>query len=269
VAEPLKILVAGLPAPIVREIGLRLSGVVVSDFEHSQQMGRAASHGDARLVVVSDTLPLEDSIYVVRRARDASDTVRIAYCISMAQAEYTIGALREITVDRYFLAPVDTEEMLRELAKLAGTQVLAREASHTQDITASILEAWDRARTPALNQIDKLDDAAIALLDDKLTAELRSAAQTDAKALSDLAGRFGFPKAASLANDIGDRLSSTSLTPVDGVSISEQLLLLRQHLSGTPEPPPPTPTPGATGRYTPTVTEEIDLQSFKVLAVDD
>jgi diguanylate cyclase (GGDEF)-like protein len=267
VAEPLRILVAGLPAPIVREIGLRLSGVVVSDFEHSQQMGRAASQGDARLVILSDALPLEDSIYVVRRARDASESVRIAYCISMAQAELTIGALREITVDRFFLTPVDTEEMLRELAKLAGTQVLAREASHAQDIVASILEAWDRARTPALNQIDKLDDAAIALLDDKLTPELKSAAQATANALSDIAGRFGFPKAASVAHEIADRLGSTNLTAVDGVSISGQLLLLRQHLSGTPEPPPPTPTPGATTRYTPP--DELDVQSFRVLAVDD
>ena len=258
---------AGLPAPIVREIGLRLSGVVVSDFEHSQQMGRAASQGDARLVILSDTLPLEDSIYVVRRARDASESVRIAYCISMAQAELTIGALREITVDRFFLAPVDTEEMLRELAKLAGTQLLAREASHAQDIVASILEAWDRARTPALNQIDKLDDAAIALLDDKLTPDLKSAAQANATALGDIAGRFGFPRAASVANEIADRLASTTLTPVDGVSISGQLLLLRQHLSGTPEPPPPTPTPGASARYTPP--DELDVQSFKVLVVDD
>lgn len=268
-AEPLKILVAGLPAPIVREIGLRLSGVVVSDFEHSQQMGRAASQGDARLVILSDALPLEDSIYVVRRARDASENVRIVYCIAMAQAELTIGALREITVDRFFLTPVAIEELLRELAKLADTHVLPREASHAQDIAASILEAWDRARTPALNQIDKLDDAAIALLDDKLTPELRSATQADAQALSELAARFGFPKAASVAHDIAERLSSSNLTPVDGVSISEQLLLLRQHLSGTPEPPPPTPTPGATGRYTPTVTQEVDLESFKVLAVDD
>ncbi|HEY0529691.1 MAG TPA: response regulator [Gemmatimonadaceae bacterium] len=266
-AEPLRILVAGLPAPIVREMGLRLSGVVVSDFEHSQQMGRAASQGDAKLVILSDALPLEDSIYVVRRARDASESVRIAYCISMAQAELTIGALREITVDRFFLTPVDTEEMLRELAKLAGTQVLAREASHAHDIVASILEAWDRARTPALNQIDKLDDAAIALLDDKLTPELKSASQATANALSDIAGRFGFPKGASVASEIADRLSSTNLTPVDGVSISGQLLLLRQHLSGTPEPPPPTPTPGAVTRYTPP--DELDVQSFKVLAVDD
>ena len=42
-AAPVKILVAGLPAELVREIGLRLRDVAVSEFENAQQMGRAAA----------------------------------------------------------------------------------------------------------------------------------------------------------------------------------------------------------------------------------
>ena len=85
--EAVRILVTGLPAEIVREIGLRLRGVAVTEFENSQSMGRAAGQGDARLVVLSDALPAQDSIYIARRARDASDDARIVYCISMTQVE--------------------------------------------------------------------------------------------------------------------------------------------------------------------------------------
>ena len=129
-AEAVRLLVAGLPAEIVREIGLRLRGVTVTEFENAQQMGRAASQGEAALVILSDVLPAQDSIYVARRARDANDNVRIAYCISMTQAEAALHALKEINVDRFFLSPVDIEEMVRELAKMGRLEVLAPQASH-------------------------------------------------------------------------------------------------------------------------------------------
>src|SRR4051794_11350507 len=114
-AAPVKVLVAGLPAETVREIGLRLSGVAISEVDNPQQMGRAAAHGEARLVVLSDALPTEDAIYVARRAKDSSDEMRVAFLISMQQAENALQALKEIHVDRFFLVPVDTEEMLREM----------------------------------------------------------------------------------------------------------------------------------------------------------
>ena len=180
-AEAVRLLVAGLPAEIVREIGLRLRGVAVTEFENAQQMGRAASQGDAKLVILSDTLPIDDSIYVARRALDANEKVRIAYCISMAQAEGALHALKTISVDRFFLSPVDIEEMLRELAKMCGVEVLAPQESHGDNIAAAVFDAWDRARAPTFKKIDALDDAAIALLDNSISADQKAAAERDAQ----------------------------------------------------------------------------------------
>ena len=192
--EPVKLLVAGMPAELVREIGLRLRGVVISEFENTQQMGRAAAHGEARLVLLSDALPTADSIYVASRAKDANDEVRIAFSISMQQAEAALRALKPIHVDRFFLSPVDTEEMLRELAKMVGVEVLPPQASHGEHIAAAISEAWDRARAPTFQKIDKLDDAAIALLDNNLSPDIRAAAERAAMGIAELAGRFGLQK---------------------------------------------------------------------------
>ena len=55
-APPVKVLVAGIPAEMVREIGLRLRNVAVSEFDNAQQMGRAAAHAEAGLVILSDVL---------------------------------------------------------------------------------------------------------------------------------------------------------------------------------------------------------------------
>jgi diguanylate cyclase (GGDEF)-like protein len=274
--DTVKLLVWGIPAEIVREIGLRLRGVVISEFDNAPQMGQAAAVGDARLILLSDALPTADSIYIVRRAKDTSDDVRVAFSISMQEAETTLHALKEIDVDRFFLSPVDVEEMLRELAKMGGIDVLPPQASHGEHIAAAVSAAWDRARAPTFQRIDKLDDAAIALLDAGLSTDLKSAAQQDAKSIAEVAAQFGFEKGAQIARDLSERFAGESLTQIDGVAISEQLLALRESLVGVPSPAAPlaigssrskaalsTPTgPGMTS-------EDSSLEGRKILVVDD
>ncbi|MFL5558105.1 MAG: response regulator [Gemmatimonadaceae bacterium] len=272
---PVKVLVAGIPAEMVRVIGLRLRNVVISEFDNAQQMGRAASQGEARLVILSDALPTDDSIYVTRRAKDSSDEMRVAYCVSMQQAEIALRALKDIPVDRFFLVPVDTEEMLRELAKLARVEALPPQASHGEHIAAAVFEAWDRARPGTFQKIDKLDDAAIALLDSGLSTELKSTAQRDAQSVGEVAARFGFKKASAIAKEIAERFAVESVTAADGVAISEQLLALRQNMIGPPTPLPaaaPASQPAPSGATPPTAASAFDdsrLKGSKILVVDD
>jgi diguanylate cyclase (GGDEF)-like protein len=272
VAEAVKLLVAGLPAEILREIGLRIRGASVTEFENAQQMGRAAARGEAQLVVLSDTLPTVDSIYIARRAKDSSDDVKIVFIISMAQAEAALHALKELDVDRFFFAPVDIEEMLRELAKMVKAEVLPPQASHGENIAAAVADAWDRARASVLKKVDALDDAAIALLDNALSPELKKSAASESQSLSDLAARFGFERGSRIAREVADKISAESLTPVDGVAISEQLLALRSALEGRPQlPSEPKSTPEAalaTSRPGGAL-DESAIEGAKVLVVDD
>ena len=271
--QPVKLLVAGLPAEMVREIGLRLRGVNISEFDNTQQMGRAAAHGEARLVILSDALPTEDSIYIARRAKDASDEMKVAYCISMQQAENGVRALKDIQIDRFFLAPVDKEEMLLELGKMCRVEVLAQHESHGEHIAAAVFEAWERARPSTFQRIDKLDDAAIALLDNNLSPELKSATERDAQSVAEVAGRFGFDKAARIARELAERFAGAALSPVDGVAISEELLALRQNLVGPPTPPPApkasAPAASATPPDADKALDESQLENRRILIVDD
>ncbi|HEY4735214.1 MAG TPA: response regulator, partial [Gemmatimonadaceae bacterium] len=175
---------------------------------------------------------------------------------------------KEIHVDRFFLAPMSMEEMLRELAKMCGVEVLPPLASHGDHIAAAIREAWDRARDPTLLKVDKLDDAAIALLDNSLSVDLRKAAEYDALQIAEVTTKFGFAKATRVAKEIADRFSSQSLAAVDGVALSEQLLALRQNLLGppaVPAAPAPVATPGnGAGAF-----DESQLEGRRILVVDD
>jgi hypothetical protein len=274
--DPVKLLVWGIPAEIVREIGLRLRGVVISEFDNAPDMGRAAAVGDARLILLSDALPTADSIYIVRRAKDTSDDVRVAFSISMQEAETTLHALKDIEVDRFFLAPVDVEEMLRELGRMGGVPVLPQHASHGEHIAAAVSAAWDRASAFTFLKIDKLDDAEIALLDAGLPNDLKTAAQREAKSIAETAAQFGFEKGAEVARDLAERFAGDSLTQIDGVAISEQLLALREYLAGAasaPSAPPIGSSRSKAGLTTPTgsemVSEESSLEGRKILCVDD
>lgn len=272
-STPVKVLVAGIPAEMVREIGLRLRDVAISEFDNAQQMGRAAARAEARLVILSDTFPTEDSIYVARRAKDSSDDTRIAYCISMQQAENALRALKDVHVDRFFLSPVDMEEMLHELARICGVEIVAPEATHGAHIAAALSDAWDRARQPTFEKIDRLDDAAIALLENGLTRELQSAAARDTLAIGEVAGRFGFQKAAGVAKDVADKLSGDPLTPADGLALSEQLLSLRQNLMVPLAPPPAPPATSSRNGATPSAAasafEDSRFAGRSILVVDD
>ena len=267
-AGPVKVLVAGLPAEMVREIGLRLRDVAISEFDNSQQMGRAAAHGEARLVILSDNLPTEDAIYVARRAKDASDDMRIAFLISMQQAENALQALKEIHVDRFFLVPVDTEEMLRELAKMAGVELLPPQASHAEHIASAVFAAWDRAKPGTFQKVDTLDDVAISLLGNQFTDDDKKRAAQEALAIADVAVRFGFQKAVSVARDLAERFGSASLSAVDGLAVSEQLLALRQNLTGPPTPPAPDPSRPTAAQVTGAI-DEAQLEGKRILVVDD
>jgi diguanylate cyclase (GGDEF)-like protein len=273
VAEAVRILVTGLPAEIVREIGLRLRGVAVTEFDNTQSMGRAAGQGDAQLVVLSDALPVQDAVYIARRAKDASDTVRVAYCISMDQVEAAAHTLNELPVDRFFLSPVDVEELLVELARLCRVEVLAPQASHGENIAAAIIAAWDRTRAPTLKKIDELEDAAIAILENNLSLDVKAVARADAHDLIELTARFGFQRASAIAQEIAERFASETLTPVDGVAISEQLLGLRSALEGAPHPPAEVRRERAEGTPSPAdvagKSDDPAVHGAKILIVDD
>jgi DNA-binding response OmpR family regulator len=273
VAEAVRVLVAGLPAEIVREIGLRIRGATVTEFENTQQMGRAAGQGDAQLMVLGDTLPTADAIYISRRARDASDEVRIAYCISMAQAEATLHSLEEMQVDRFFLLPVDIEEMLRELGRMSRLEILPPTASHGENIAAAVIDAWERTRGPAFKRIDALDDAAIAVLDGSLSAELKAEAERGARGLVEVTARFGFARGSRIAEEIAEKFSSPSLSPADGVAVAEQLQALRTSLEGPPqarvEPQPSQDEKALASIAAGERSEDTAIHGAQILVVDD
>lgn len=266
---PVEILVAGLSAEIVREIGLRLRDVVITEVDDVAEIVEATD-GNVRLVLFGDSIPINELIDIARRAKARPDGIQVAYCISMRQAENTLKALSGVDIDRFFVSPLDVDEMLRELARICGVEVLPKDASHGEQIAAALVEAWERSRAETLQRVDKLDDAAIALLENTLDGSGAGLAVRDAQIIAETAARFGFEKGATVATDIADRFASSSLGAIDGVTIAEQLFALREALAS---PPSALPTSGlATAVSEESSAAAFDLSQIagkRVLVVDD
>jgi diguanylate cyclase (GGDEF)-like protein len=143
-----------------------------------------------------------------------------------------------------------------------------------ENIAAAVAGAWDRALPDTLKKIDTLDDAAMALLDNSLAPDLKKTAQLESQSVADVAARFGFQRGAGIARDISERFSSDSITRIDGVAISEQLLALRTALEGAPQPPLEA-QPGRDGPARSSAAgsgeapEDSTVEGARILVVDD
>ena len=100
---------------------------------------------------------------------------------------------------------------------------------------AGFATVWDHFRDPTLKRVDVIEDAVIALLEDRLTPDQRRQAAREANKLAGSAGTFGFPRSSQLAQEIEKRLSTDSPGQQDAVFISEQVLALRADLEGSPQ----------------------------------
>ncbi|MEO7648665.1 MAG: response regulator [Gemmatimonadaceae bacterium] len=135
-----------------------------------------------------------------------------------------------------------------QVARLTGTQVLVPETGTTrEDKTTSALDAvWERFREPTIKRVDVLEDAVIALLEDRLGTDQRRAAEREAHKLAGSAGTFGFPRSSTIAREIENKLGSSSLGSTDAVSLAEQVLALRSDLEGVRPASEPRPEVSST-----------------------
>ncbi len=99
----------------------------------------------------------------------------------------------------------------------------------------ALATVWEHFRDATLKRVDVIEDAAIALLEGRLSPDHRRQAEREAGKLAGSAGTFGFPRSSQIAREIEKKLSSESPGQLDAVFISEQLLALRTDLEGTPQ----------------------------------
>jgi CheY-like chemotaxis protein len=124
------------------------------------------------------------------------------------------------------------------------------------EFPAALAALWEKFREGTFRRVAVLDDAALALREGRLDAELRRAAEHEAHKLAGAAGTFGFAEGTRLAREAEQMLEGSD--PLDARRLGDLAAALRRELErpiGALPPAPAAAPPIARARH--------------VLAVDD
>lgn len=254
------ILVSGIEPSVVTGLTLKLEGVSVDQVDGPRDIVNALAAKDYHLLLLGDAPGRVLSLDTLRELRrdGARLPIRIACCLNRTlEGEVSARVVTEMAIDRIFFQPVDSDEVVLQIARLIGTEVRTPEAGgDRKEKTAASLDAvWERFREPTIKRVDAIEDAIIALLEDRLGADQLRAAEREAHKLAGSAGTFGFPRASIIAREIENKLAGGPLGPPDAVGLSEQVLALRADLEGV--------RPASEPR------QELSPESIMVLIVED
>lgn len=121
------------------------------------------------------------------------------------------------------------------------------------DPGTAIAAIWARHRDDALGRVTALEDAVAALLENRLTAAERRAAERDAHRLAGSAGTFGFLQASESARQLEWIFGGTDAVPAAAMlRAADEVVALRTAFDAGPPPAPANGPPAA--KTTPTDT---------------
>ncbi|MGI9141455.1 MAG: response regulator [Gemmatimonadaceae bacterium] len=234
------IIVSGIEPSLATRLRERLDAVVVVEADDPREISAALVGRDFHLLLLGDAPSRPLSLDILRDLRRAGARVplHVACCLDRdLEGNVSSRVIAELGIDRLFFRPVDPEEVVHQVARLTGTEVIAPKAEPSrEEKTASALDViWERFRDPTLKRVDLLDDAVIALLENRLGEDQRVAAEREAHKLAGSAGTFGFPRSSRIAREIENKLAERRLGQADAVALADRVLALRKDLEGVPQ----------------------------------
>ncbi|HWK89716.1 MAG TPA: response regulator [Longimicrobium sp.] len=102
-------------------------------------------------------------------------------------------------------------------------------------LDGAVAGIWARFREPVLARVDRLEQAAIAVLERRLDDEARRAAEREAHKLAGSVGTFGFAEGSRLAREAEQLLAGPgALGQAEALRLADLAVALRRELSGVP-----------------------------------
>lgn len=232
----IEILASGVEPAIISRLRRKLVGIAVDEIAEPGEIARALALKDYHLLMLGDAPGRPLSLDVLRGLRQAGARVpiRVTCCLDRAlEGQLSSALLSEMAVDRVFFCPFDGEEVLLQIARITGAELTEESGGDDRSGKGASLDAvWERFREPTLKRVGAIEEAILALLEDRLGVDQLRAAEREAHKLAGSAGTFGFPRASIIAREIENKLAGGSLGQADAVGLSEQVLALRADLEG-------------------------------------
>jgi diguanylate cyclase (GGDEF)-like protein len=232
-----QIVMGGFSEEIERELQRRLSPVHVHCAKRGEDVMQALSAGEVSLLVLEHRLDLPPALEVLERLNSAnrSGELPVIYCLSEGSvAELVKRLAREFQVQEVMLPPLDIHELAWKAARLLGMSGFPGLNDPHEGIDAAIAEARSRFMDVILDRVTTLERAGTALLEGKLSLELRASAGREAHKLTGLLGTIGFAAGSRYGREIEELLTSGApLIDSHALRLSELIVALRLDLERT------------------------------------
>jgi diguanylate cyclase (GGDEF)-like protein len=254
-----QILMGGFSEDLGHKIQERLGAVHVHCAERGEDVIQALSAGEVSLLVLDHRLdkpPALDVLETLISNRQSMD-MPIIYCLNEGSgAELVKRLARDFHVQEVMLPPLDIHELAWKASRLLGISTTPGLDDAHERIKAAIAEARSRFMSVVWDRLAVLEEAGTALLERKLSLELRTSGGREAHRLAGLLGTIGFAAGSRYACEIEQILTGEELL-IDSHAfrLSELIVALRLDL--------------AKGSLTSTAAPDTSNDQFSLLIVDN
>jgi diguanylate cyclase (GGDEF)-like protein len=232
-----QIVTAGLPREIVEHLKRRLGELGITAAKTGGEVLRALGGEGSSLLILDHSFDSEEVLSKIQRTPRLAKT-SVLYCLRGPERQLAGTLVKEFGVHQVLFHPLDPEELSRHAASILGVPLLSEAANETEGrekILGVVASSWTRLAPVVVQRLNVLEQARFALLERKLSPELRQRAEGAAHNLAGLLGTVGFAAGSRFALEMEHILQrGTRQTEPHALRFSDLVVALRLELEKTP-----------------------------------
>ncbi len=231
-----QVLTAGLSTEIVEYLQRRLGEVGITAAKTGSEALRALEGEESSLLILNHSVESEEVLRQIQITPRLAKTL-VLYCLG-PEPQLAGTLVKELGVHRLLFHPLDPEELCRHAASILGVRLLSEAANETggrQKILGVVASAWTSLAPVIAQRLNILEQARLALLERRLSPEMRQRAEGAAHNLAGLLGTVGFAAGSRFALEMEHILQrGTRPTEPHTLRFSDLVVALRLELEKTP-----------------------------------
>ncbi|HET7460694.1 MAG TPA: response regulator [Longimicrobium sp.] len=240
-AGPARVLVAGFPDTVASFLARQLRGASVEAAPDAAAARGLLARGGWSLLLLDYAVPGAGGAAGVLAG--VADPPPVFLCTPHGgSAHADLPA-----VARTFTYPLDRQALVREAMAVLGLGGAPAEpsdaggpeggAARPDALADAVRQAWERFKGPVTARVDAIEEAAIAVLEGRLSDEARRHAEHEAHKLAGSVGTFGFAQGSRLARELETLLQGTApLGQAEALRLTDAAVALRRELARPPQP---------------------------------
>jgi diguanylate cyclase (GGDEF)-like protein len=212
----------------------RLGEVGIRAANSGREVLQALGGDPSPLLILNHSVESYEVLREIQRTPQLEKTL-VLYCLGAPERHLAGALVKERGVHRVLFHPLDPEELCRQVASILAIPLLTHEAEEKRKILEGVASAWEGLAPLVAQRLDVLEQAHVAMLEGRLSPELRQRAEREAHNLAGLLGTVGFAAGSRFTLEMEHILQGgTRQSEPNTLRFSDLVVALRLELEKTP-----------------------------------